>query len=116
MHTKELYFLCKQHVNKYVQLQGKDGMMIKAIITDVDDQNVYLAVPTGGGVPTPTPHRNEQGDSRSFGYGYPGYGGFPGYGYGGYPGYGYGPGFGGGFSQLILPLTFLAALSAVPYF
>jgi hypothetical protein len=113
MHTKELYSLCKQHVNKYVQLQGKDGMMIKAIITDVDDQNVYLAVPTGA-TPAPTPIRNEQVDSRSFGYGYPGYGGFPGYGYPGYPGYG--PGFGGGFSQLILPLTFLAALSAVPYF
>ncbi|MDC3417219.1 hypothetical protein [Aquibacillus salsiterrae] len=97
-----MYELCKKHIHRYVLVELTDGMKVDGIITGIDNENVYLAVPN---------LRNEQTDRVYPGYGYPWYG-YPGYGYP--PGFGYGPG--GAFRRLVLPLTALVALSALPWY
>ncbi|MFC4559302.1 hypothetical protein ACFO3D_13970 [Virgibacillus kekensis] len=114
-----MYDLCKKHMHAYVLAELEDGMQVDGIITDVDDDNVYLAVPIelgmgGPGNPghmnNPCHHGNPH-DHRVFGFGYPGYGyGYPGYGYG----YGYRPR--RRFNRLVLPLAALTAISLLPWY
>ncbi|AIF42763.1 hypothetical protein X953_05480 [Virgibacillus sp. SK37] len=108
-----IYDLCKKHMHSYVLAETTDGSQLDGIITGLDDEYVYFAVPIG-----PDEHQNMPSleDYRQFGYGYPGYGypgyGYPGYGYGGYPGY-YRP---RRFRRLVLPLAALTALSILPWY
>ncbi|WP_163972037.1 hypothetical protein [Oceanobacillus halotolerans] len=108
---KHMYDLCKSHMHSYVLIETVDGNSVDGIITGLDDENVYMAVPL-------EPHEQQMAPAVGFAgrqfYGYPGYGGYPGYpGFGGYPGYG-GPR--RRFRRLILPLTALAALTALPWY
>src|SRR5699024_10869103 len=97
--SNSIYELCKEHMHAYVLAEMIDGTIIDGIITGLDDENVYFAVPIDHPAQslqqTDLPHRQYWG----------GYGPGPGY---GYPGYGYPR---RRFSRLILPLTALAALS-----
>jgi hypothetical protein len=136
----DMMAMCKHHMHRYVLVQTSDGRSYDGIVENVDDRNVYLAIPIGrvdmGYRETENTFENEEEQSersdenseqRIFGgyggYGYGGYpGGFGGYGYG-RPGYGYGyPGYHGGygrrgrFQRLILPLAALTALSILPYY
>ncbi|MFD2759844.1 hypothetical protein [Lentibacillus juripiscarius] len=114
---QHMYELCKNHMHSYVLVEVNDGTQVDGIITGLDDEYVYMAVPLGqesGFDNNWRPH-----GFGGFGYGY-GYGN-PGYGYGGY-GYGYGtPGYGYGnrprrFRRMILPLAALTALSVLPWY
>lgn len=116
MYHENMYDLCKKHIHRYVLIQTTDNQTIDGIIENVDENYVYLAIPTGE---ASEPVRDSE--ERIFGggiggYGYPGYG-FPGYGYpgayGGYPYY-YRPR--RRFSRLVLPLAFVTGLSLLPYF
>ena len=107
--SNDIYELCKNHMHAYVLAEMVDGTQVDGIITGLDDENVYFAVPIDQ-----SDQLSQQSDSsyRQFGGGYgPGFG-YPGYGYG-YPGYGYPR---RRFSRLILPLTALAALSILPWY
>jgi len=42
---KNIYDLCKQHMNQHVLLQTTTGEQIEGMIINLDDQNVYVAVP-----------------------------------------------------------------------
>ncbi|WP_404451729.1 hypothetical protein LG329_15515 [Virgibacillus necropolis] len=94
-----IHDLCKKHMHAYVLAETSDGRKIDGIITGLDDEYVYFAVPI------------EQGDNqpfredRQFGYGY----GYPDYGH-----YGYRPR--RRFNRLILPLAALTALSILPWY
>lgn len=105
-----MYELCKQHMHSYVLAETTDGSTFDGILTGLDDEYAYFAVPV-------EPHEYQQqmmqDQQRQFGYGYPGYG-YPGY---GYPGYGYGYGRPPRrFNRLVLPLAALVALSALPWY
>lgn len=109
-----MYSLCNQHMNQYVLAELVDGQNIDGIVTGVDGDYVYLAVPLTGneqqerdGSPQPMTDR----DQRQYGYASP-YGG--GYGTGAPYGYGYTPP--PRFSRLILPLAGLVAISALPWY
>ncbi|WP_138416461.1 hypothetical protein [Aquibacillus sediminis] len=93
-HHQHMYELCKMHMHANVVAKLNDGTEINGIITGLDQKNVYLSVPNVGYEPI------ERG-APPFGYGYP------------YP-WGYGPG--AGFRRLVLPLTALVALSALPWY
>lgn len=111
---KQIYDTCKNHMHAYVLIETADGQKYDGIITGLDDQHVYLAVPL----------EDERGEERQFGSSYGGsyYGGSPGYGsYGGYGGYGGSPYYGSSypprrFRRFVLPLTALAALSLLPWY
>lgn len=124
-----IYELCKDHMHSYVLAEMVDGTKVDGIVTGLDDEYVYLAVPLE------QQHCNVPHNQQSYGYpteeipehgypdhlyGYSRYGGYPGYGYYGYPGYGYGyPGYGyppRRFRRLILPLAALTALSVLPWY
>ncbi|MBU5595222.1 hypothetical protein KQI76_08600 [Amphibacillus sp. MSJ-3] len=137
-----IYDLCKQHMNKHVLLQTTSGEQINGIIMNFDDENVYLAVPArsndlqvenrqynpygGGPMYPPSPHPQYgggppyppgPGPRPPYGPGtsYPPYG--PGPYYPGYPSPTppYGPGgHPGSYSQLVIPLAALAALTVLP--
>ncbi|WP_047986198.1 hypothetical protein [Ornithinibacillus californiensis] len=110
-HKKHMYDLCKTHMHSYVLAQLEDGTNFDGIITGLDDEYVYFAVPIDNDVSTQM-LPNNMGEQRQFGW--PGYGyGYPGYGYG-FPGYGYGPR--RRFRRLVLPLAALAALSVLPWY
>ncbi|HLS35040.1 MAG TPA: hypothetical protein VK061_02260 [Bacillota bacterium] len=111
-----IYDICKKHMHAYVLAEMTDGSKIDGIITGLDDDYVYFAVPKGCA-------ENDQRQFYGGGYqsGYHG-GGFGG-GYGGYGpgyGYGYGPGFGGypgqRFERIVLPLAAIAAISLLPWY
>ncbi len=110
-----MYDLCNTHMHAYVLVETVEGHQIDGIITGVDEDQVYLAVPDGG----MSSHGEDMSrEDRQFGFG-GGYGGFyPGYGYPGYgPGYGYYPGYPRRpFRRLILPLAALTALSVLPWY
>jgi small nuclear ribonucleoprotein (snRNP)-like protein len=128
---QNMYDVCKNHMHRYVLVQTADQQAYDGIVENVDDTNLYLAVPVGE-----TMERNEGNDERLLGgvglgygaglgfpgYGYPGFGypgyGFPGYGFPGYgyPGYGYPFGPRRRFQRLILPLAAITALSLLPYY
>src|SRR5690606_29934413 len=113
---QDIYDTCKKHMHAYVLIETTDGFSTDGIITGLDDDNLYLAVPI-----EPGQESGQQIAPNQFGGGYPGYGyggGYgPGYGYGG----GYGPGYGYGFRprrfrRLIIPLAVLATLSLLPWY
>ncbi|RDW19958.1 hypothetical protein [Oceanobacillus chungangensis] len=96
--TKHMYDLCKDHVHAYVYAEFQDGRAVDGIITGLDEEYVYLAVPIEH-------NQQEQGNhdyNRQFG--------FP---YYGYPGYGIPR---RRFDRLILPLAALAAISLLPWY
>lgn len=112
-----IYETCKQHMHGYVLVEMTDGSKVDGIVTGLDDEYVYLAVPLEvheQKMPSPM-HDHHQGRPQGYGPGF----GFPsGYGYqGGYGGYGY-PGYGPPrrFRRLILPLAGLTALSLLPWY
>ncbi|WP_405196558.1 hypothetical protein [Virgibacillus necropolis] len=96
---QHIYDLCKKHMHAYVLAETSDGKKHDGIITGLDDEYVYIAVPNDQ--PNHKPSRDEE---RQFGYGYPGYG------------YGYGYGRPRRFNRLILPLAALTALSILPWY
>ncbi|MBY7143093.1 hypothetical protein KFZ56_08490 [Virgibacillus sp. NKC19-3] len=101
-----IYELCKSHMHSYVLAEMVDGTKVDGIVTGLDNEYVYIAVPIGNGEPTHNHHHHDM--NRQFGYGF-GYG---------YPGYGY-PGYGGPprrFNRLVLPLVALTALSVLPWY
>lgn len=114
---QQMYELCKNHIHSYVLIETNDGAKIDGIITDLDNEYVYIAIPLGQGDPVENdyPYNNDQRQFGGFGYGFPGFGGY------GYPGYGY-PFYGYGyrprrrFRRLILPLAALTALSVLPWY
>lgn len=115
----QIYDTCKNHMHAYVLIETTDGKKHDGIITGLDEQHVYLAVPIGE-------YRDEERQYKhgpSYGsYGPGGYGPGGYYGYGGYGGPGgFGGGFGGffpprRFERLVLPLTALAALTLLPWY
>lgn len=54
MHKEEAIQLCKKHINRYVLIHTADGMAYDGIVENVDDENVYLAVPAGDAGPAGT--------------------------------------------------------------
>jgi|SRR5699024_8714416 len=99
-----MYELCKDHMHAYVLAEMVDGTAIDGIITGLDEENVYFAVPIDYSEESFQPTDSSY---RQFG-GW--YGPGPGF---GYPGYGYPR---RRFRRLILPLTALAALSILPWY
>ncbi|HLR65810.1 hypothetical protein [Virgibacillus alimentarius] len=96
------YEMCKKHMHSYVLVETSDGSTLDGIITGLDDEYVYLAIPIEHGHSSvPSQHYPMH---RQFGYGYPGYGG--------YGHYGYRP----RFRRLVLPLAALTALSILPWY
>lgn len=95
--SNSIYELCKDHMHAYVLAEMVDGTTIDGIITGLDDENVYFAVPIDY-----SDQSLQQTDPpyRQF------WGGFG-------PGYGYPR---RRFRRLILPLTALAALSILPWY
>lgn len=129
---KYFYDVCKKHMNQHVLLHTTTGEQIGGVITNIDEQNVYLTVPArpdeisdqdrqynpyGGGPqhpPRPRPPYGPGGNSYHPGPGpRPPYGGYPPY-YPGYPPYNPGPQPGSP-NQLIIPLAALAAISLLPF-
>lgn len=137
-HQKHMYDLCKNHMHSYVLAELEDGTKFDGIITGLDEEYVYFAVPIDNeptaqmmqndpsqmmqSVPTqmmqndPSQMMQNMGELRQFGW--YGYGGFPPYGFGfpgfGFPGYGFGPR--RRFRRLVLPLAALTALSVLPWY
>lgn len=118
---KHIYDQCEQHMHAYVLVEMKDGMEADGIITGIDHENVYMAVPIEDGFQQEMRIGNEE--ERQFGHHHGGYshGGYGGYsGYGGYGGHG--GGYYGGygrprrFNRLILPLAALTAVSLLPWY
>jgi len=106
-HYQHIYDLCKKHMHAYVLVEMVDGAKVDGIITGLDNEYVYFAVPIE--------HDNYSAyqesmmkpfDMRQYWGGYPGYG--PGYGYGYYPPR--------RFERLVLPLAALATLSLLPWY
>ncbi|MEN2767656.1 hypothetical protein [Ornithinibacillus xuwenensis] len=112
---KHMYDQCKSHMHSYVLVQLEDGTNFDGIITGLDEDYVYFAVPIDGEEGQQMPNTMDQRQFGGWYGGYPGYGyGYPGYGYG-YPGYGfYGPR--RRFRRLVLPLAALTALSVLPWY
>lgn len=113
----DIYETCKRHMHSYVLVETTDGLKTDGIITGLDEENLYLAVPINqtqsqSNPDNPSGQNNPNNPTPSqFGrYPYPGYG--PGFG----PGYGYGYGSPRRFRRLIIPLTFLASLSLLPWY
>ncbi len=102
-------------MHSYVLAEMVDGTKVDGIVTGLDDEYVYLALPLEQHEQHTQPNMPNYHE-RQFGYGYQGYG-YPG-GYG--PGYGagYGPGYGRPrrFRRLVLPLAALTALSILPWY
>lgn len=71
---------CKRYTGRPVAIKTRDGQMHRGVVTNVNNQHVYLR-PLGNG------------NLGGFGYGF-GFGGGYGGGYGGYGGSGYGGGYG----------------------
>ncbi len=111
-HQQNVHDICKNHLHRYVLVQTTDQQSYDGIVENVDETNLYLAVPASEGM-----QRDEENNERLYGgvgFGYPGYF-YPPYPYG-YPSYGY-PFFPRRrFQRLILPLAAITALSLLPYY
>ncbi|ALX48649.1 hypothetical protein [Lentibacillus amyloliquefaciens] len=108
---QHMYDLCKKHMHSYCLAEMSDGNQIDGIITGVDDEYLYMAVPIEPEhqMAAPDAYHNWNHRQGGFGYGYPGYGG-----YGGYSGYGRPRR--RRFNRLVLPLAALTALSVLPWY
>ncbi|MGO4887499.1 hypothetical protein ACJ2A9_07075 [Anaerobacillus sp. MEB173] len=108
MNKTEMHELCKNHLHRYVLVRTYDNHEYDGIIENVDNDNLYLAVPVGG----MDRGENLDNEERFFGPGW--YGGFPYYGspYYGYPFYPRPV----RFRSLVLPLAALTALALLPYY
>ena len=95
-----IYELCKNHMHAYVLAEMVDGTKVDGIVTGLDEEYVYFALPLDVAAETT---QQSTPANRQFG----------GYGYGGYGGYGYPR---PRFRRLILPLAALAALSILPWY
>ena len=132
-HYQHMYDLCKQHMHAYVLAETVDGKKLDGILTGVDRKYAYFAVPLEALPHTHKPDYSQHRPLSGFGYGFGGYGGYPGYGAGGYgpggygtgvssygwPGAGFYPGYGyppRRFARVVLPLAALAAISALPWY
>lgn len=94
---KHIYDLCRKHMHAYVLAETSDGRKIDGIITGLDDEYVYIAVPVDQS-------DNQQfREDRQFGYGYG-------------PGYGYGYRPRRRFNRFVIPLIGLTALSLLPWY
>ncbi|MBA2938147.1 hypothetical protein HZF08_07500 [Paenibacillus sp. CGMCC 1.16610] len=103
MKHPEIHEICKKHMYRYVSVTMTNGAVYDGIVENVDDDNLYLAVPIGG-----MDHEQMRAFLPYGGYPFPYYG-YP------YPGYGYG--FGRRrFARQVLPLAGLLALSLLPYY
>lgn len=85
-------------MHAYVLVETTDGLSVDGIITGLDDENLYLAVPL---------NQSDSNNPATQSYGDPFF--RP-----GYPYQGYRPP--RRFRRLIIPLTFLAALSLLPWY
>ncbi|MBO1003611.1 hypothetical protein ACFSKI_17165 [Pseudogracilibacillus auburnensis] len=98
---QNIYETCKQHMHSYVLVETMDGLKTDGIITGLDEENLYLAVPLNQGQESAQQFPNQ---------------------FGAYPDPFYGPGFGFGygsprrFQRLVIPLAFLATLSLLPWY
>ncbi|HEX7064479.1 MAG TPA: hypothetical protein VF199_05365 [Bacillales bacterium] len=101
-HMKHMHDLCKKYHKQKVVINTVHGDQFNAYIDDFDAENVYVIIGDGHDYGDERDHDYDD-DSRVWG-GY-GWGGWPGYG----PHYGYGW---GGYGRFILPLIFLAGISA----
>lgn len=110
-HYHHIYDLCKKHMHAYVLVEMKDGTKMDGIITGLDEENAYFAVPMSEGEMDGTVN-SQVGMGRQFGGGYGYGGGYPPYGYHGHYGY-YPP---RRFRRLVLPLAALTALSVLPWY
>lgn len=104
-----IYDLCKEHMHSYVMAEMVDGTTVDGIVTGLDEEYVYFALPLEQGeqraVPVGDPHDRQFGFGHGYGHGH--------YGYGGYPGFGGRP---RRFRRLVLPLAALATLSLLPWY
>ncbi|MGM8212662.1 hypothetical protein ACLIBH_07695 [Virgibacillus sp. W0430] len=114
-HKQHMYDMCKNHMHAYVLAEMEDGSKVDGIITGLDNEYVYMAVPISEYEHAYT-DESTQSHQRQYG-GYPGYG-YPGYGtpYYGLPGYGYGYRPRRRFRRFVFPLAALAALSILPWY
>lgn len=113
---KDIYDTCKRHMHSYVLVETTDGFQADGIITGLDEENVYLAVPVDVTQQQGNPVSGQQVTPNQFGgypyYPYPGYGRDPRYG----RGYGRGPFPPRRFRRLVIPLAVLATLSLLPWY
>lgn len=84
-HKQKMYSLCQQHMNQKVKAKTTKGHQFNAFIDHLDAENVYFIL---------LDESDDRGSDRAWGN---------------RPGYGTG----GGIGRLILPLVFLAAISAI---
>lgn len=115
-----IYETCKQHMHGYVLAEMTDGSKVDGIVTGLDDEYVYLAVPIEASEQGKQPSMDDHYQRYPYTYG-PGFGYGPGGGFSG--GYGYPGGYGHPganpprrFRRLILPLIGLTALSLLPWY
>lgn len=117
---QHMYDLCKDHMHSYVLVETNEGTKMNGIITGLDDEFVYMAVPNNqpmGYDQWGTFSGNYAPYHRQMRYGYPGGGYYGGY-YGGPnwgPGHGYGYS-GSPFRRAVLPLAALTAISLLPWY
>jgi hypothetical protein len=102
-----MYQLCKEHMHSYVLAELVDGTKVDGIITGLDDEYVYMAVP----LELHEQQHSHQENTSGYRYGYPVYG--PGFIPGPAYGYGYPP---RRFRRLVLPLAALVTLAALPWY
>lgn len=101
--SKKMYEQCKKHMHSYVLIETIEGARIDGIITGLDDEYVYMAVPIDAQTQMTNVSRDVEHDYRQFGpYGWYG------------PGFGYGPP--RRFRRVVLPLAALAALSLLAWY
>src|SRR5690625_7778822 len=79
-----IYDLCKEHMHSYVMAEMVDGTTVDGIVTGLDEECVYLALPLGRGeqrgVPVGDPHDRQVGLGHGYGHGHYGCGGWAGFG------------------------------------
>lgn len=103
-HHNHMYDMCKDHMHAYVLAETVDGSQIDGIITGLDEEQVYFAVPK----------KNQSNYERQYGGWQGGYGSNQWH--GGYHGGGHYDQPGSPFTRLVLPLTALAAISLLPWY
>ena len=112
-HKHHMHSLCQQYMHQPVMLQTQDHQVYQGMIAGVDNDNVYLMVPTDATDNSMYMRNDHANQTRQFGYG--GFGYNPYYSYNPYY-YPYYPYPRPGFQRLILPLAALTAISLLPYY